>query len=702
MKIEINGTENCSDKLSEEAILNSIKKTKQKKSRGKITLRICVSAVLVLAIVFGSTQIYEIMKLRRINYTPDTILSLSVKADYPENITTFSDYSDIMSIFRTKAKQLNSGYSFGITTKSADKSAETADIMDFVAETATSDGTGSGNGEYSTTNLRDENADEPDTVKTDGKNLYVLSSYEDDYGIYRNKIEIVDISNPLSATISSTISCFVPDEKFSAYIQNFFLYKNKLIIIENLNKDYRYFYNDEKSENSTDDNFILTDTELWEDTEYCIAIVYDISNPASPLFCDYYAQKGSMLDARIVNDNLILVSNDYVNTYMVLEGDLNSNVCVPSVITNNSEEYLPIDNIIAYDTDNETYLNILGINLSDLSAEPSALSILGAGSEIYCNGENLFVAEAEYSYCNNTEDWFNYTLQNGETIASDVQTCIFRFSIQSGEIIFTGSANIPGTQNGQFSMDEYNGYFRIATTVSGYLENEGTYSTNSALFVLDSNLQIVGAIKNLMENERVYGVRFMGDTAYIVTFEQTDPLFVIDLSNPENPQVTGQLEIYGFSEYLHPAGDGLLIGIGYDGNEDGTNDGTKVSLFDVSNPQKLTEINKITIGNSYLYNFTNRAFLVGNNGMYGYPVCIWHDQVNGTYQYNETYGIQTFTIENGELTATGFYKTADSSCSWFSFIRAIANDNFVLIITDRNIAVYENGKPESAVCTITF
>ena len=686
----------------EKTAKNTIKKRKTK----KYILRSLAAIVVVFALVVGGLRVYDLMMLRRIDYTPDKVLPVSVKADYPESIITFGDYSSLMAIFRKNAQKYVSLYSNSWASKSTigtdveDYAEDYAEDYMFAAETASDSSvsnTGAG-ATYSQTNLRDESADEPDLVKTDGNFIYVLS-YSDDNDYY-GSIVITDIRNSETPVVAGKINPYIPSEEFNGSMCSFFLCENKLIFIENLCKKYDYTYDEDepiKEEGTTEDSFVFAqDGELWANDQYCVAVIYDVTNPDKPVMTDYYAQKGGYVDARIVDNSLILVSREYVDTYGVLEENLPANVCVPSVIQNGVEEYLPIDSIVAYDTDDSSYLNILSVNFSDTNNEPSAVSILGGGSDIYCNGEDLFIAETEYCY---NENNFDFELNNDD-IESDSKTIIYRFSLANSQVTFTGSGEIPGTQNGQFSMDEYNGYFRIASTVTGYIGEE--YVTNSALFVLDGDLNIVGAIPTLMENEQVKGVRFMGDTAYVVTFERTDPLFVLDLSEPSNPQIIGELEITGFSEYLHPVDGGLMLGVGSDGDEYGLNGGTKVSLFDVSNPKEMSETGKITIESANLYNFTSRAFLVGNNGLYGYPVIIWHENTSDVYGYDEIYGLQTFQVVDGVLTASGFYKADTSECSWVEFVRGITVDDYLYVITTASLTVYKIGDTENPITTIEF
>lgn len=172
---------------------------------------------------------------------------------------------------------------------------------------------------------------------------------------------------------------------------------------------------------------------------------------------------------------------------------------------------------------------------------------------------------------------------------------IARFKIDGLKIGYSGGGYVKGSILNQFSMDEWNGNFRIAT-------NSWDRESSNSLYILDKNLEEIGSIENLAPGERIYSVRFMDDKAYIVTFRQIDPLFVIDTSNPMNPKVLGELKIPGFSNYLHPISENTLLGIGQDVDENtGQQGGIKLSLFDVSDSAKPKEIHNIILGESGSY-----------------------------------------------------------------------------------------------------
>jgi len=180
------------------------------------------------------------------------------------------------------------------------------------------------------------------------------------------------------------------------------------------------------------------------------------------------------------------------------------------------------------------------------------------------------------------------------------KTVIHKIAINKGDLKYMASGEVIGSVLNQFSMDENNGYFRIATTKnrswSSFIDDEERESYSN-LYVLDENMKTVGKVEELAKGERIYSVRFMQNRAYLVTFKQTDPLFVIDLADQTNPKVMGELKVPGFSSYLHPYDNQTLIGLGKEADEDGrVTGGVKLSLFDVSDIASPKEIDKYVMG----------------------------------------------------------------------------------------------------------
>lgn len=209
------------------------------------------------------------------------------------------------------------------------------------------------------------------------------------------------------------------------------------------------------------------------------------------------------------------------------------------------------------------------------------------------------------------------------------QTAVVKVTTEGLDIAATGT--VPGTPLNQFSLDEHDDHLRIAVTLSGgdVMGFGGGESVND-VYVLDSNLRETGSVRDLGISERIYAVRFLGDTGYVVTFRQIDPFYVLDLSNPNSPQRAGELKIPGYSSFLHPLADEVILGVGMDNGK------VKVSLFDVANPATPTELSTYILDeytSDLLQN--HRAFL--------------HDEKHGVFFIPGPQGGYIFSYDNNQL-----------------------------------------------------
>ncbi|MFH1111962.1 MAG: beta-propeller domain-containing protein [Patescibacteria group bacterium] len=179
--------------------------------------------------------------------------------------------------------------------------------------------------------------------------------------------------------------------------------------------------------------------------------------------------------------------------------------------------------------------------------------------------------------------------------------------IKSSDLSVQATGSVPGQPLNQFSLDEYNNHLRIAVTIgSSMFGGFGSFVGGSVsdVYILDSSLKITGSVKEMGQGERIYSVRFVGDMGYVVTFRQTDPFYVLDLSNPQKPELKGELKIPGFSSYLHPLGTNRILGVGQESGK------VKLSLFDVSDPTNPVEKDKYSLDDYWSeVSQTHHAFL---------------------------------------------------------------------------------------------
>jgi inhibitor of cysteine peptidase len=402
---------------------------------------------------------------------------------------------------------------------------------------------------YSTTNVQVAGVDEADIVKTDGEYIYVASN-NDFYSTSQNNVYIVKAA-PQDPRVIAEIA--LGNE---TYVAGLFLSQDssKLVV---LGSRYQVYANGEPQPE-------IAIYPYYSSVNTFIT-VYDISEKASPMLARNLTLSGSYFNSRMIGDYVYAVVSQ--PAYI-----LEDVVTLPQVYQNAKTSEIAPERVYYADTvDNYfTFTTFVGLNILDDTQEPTNMTVLmGGASTMYVSVDNIYVT---YS-----------TWNEGQ------YTSIYRIGLNDGVLsneIAEGS--VPGYVLNQYSMDEYNGYFRVATTWQKTTQMNNVY-------VLNMNLSLVGNLENLAEGERIYSVRFMGDKGYIVTFRQIDPFFIIDLSNPAEPKVAGELKIPGYSSYLHPFDENHVIGLGME------NSTVKLSLFDVANVNVPTEVAKYIVEGDWTY-----------------------------------------------------------------------------------------------------
>lgn len=410
-------------------------------------------------------------------------------------------------------------------------------------------------GDYTTTNVQVQGVDEGDIVKTDGRYIYQVN---------KDRIVIIEAYPVGNMSVVSVIEDF-SDGMLPSEI---YLDGDTLVVVGTVSRRSEPGIMDRLSTGITDEPNRGSSYTVKEDVR---VISYDITDRENPRIIRTYDVEGSLLASRKIGDMVYTVTNKYVYRWTY------RNDITPQY-RDNGEKYKNIscDDIMYCPGFTEpNYLILSSVNISDASVPAGIYTCLGAGTNVYASTENLYV-----------------------TMYSDEGTDILKFSLTGDKPVFFAKGTVPGTIINQFSMDEYQGNFRIATTVG--------WSTYNNLYVLDNAMNLKGKIENIAPGERIYSVRFMGARAYMVTFKTVDPLFVIDVSNPEAPEILGELKIPGYSNYLHPYDENHVLGFGKDTIElesDWDPDvkwayyqGLKVALFDVTDVANPVMEHCITIG----------------------------------------------------------------------------------------------------------
>ncbi|HEY5562444.1 MAG TPA: beta-propeller domain-containing protein [Clostridiaceae bacterium] len=390
------------------------------------------------------------------------------------------------------------------------------------------------NKNYSQTNLQVKGVDEGDIVKTDGAYIYELSN---------SKLQIV--------TATPTSMAIVKEVKYSDDFQptELYLKDNKLIVI---GTNQIPFVNSDKAKQNVDSkNFPKTVLGTK-------AIIYDIEDKSNIKNIKEVEIGGNYTSSRLIDNELYMVANQNNNFYypIIAKKDYSPDnvriLSVQPVYKDNSKDktykLLDYDKIYYMPNDIEAnYINTASINLNNISEEVKISATLGYGNNVYVDDKNMYIAGNSY----NSSKEGSYT----------VKTKIYKFSLGKGNVTSVGIGEVPGTILNQFSMDEYDNYFRIATTqvTVGDLTNN--------VYILDDKLNLVGSVTKIANGEKIYSTRFIGNKLYMVTFKNTDPLFVVDLANVREPKILGELKIPGFSNYLEPYDENHIIGFGKDAED---------------------------------------------------------------------------------------------------------------------------------------
>lgn len=479
------------------------------------------------------------------------------------------------------------------------------DAMPLAAPTAeSSDGLGGVDTtavDYSSTNVQVAGVDEADIVKNDGKYIYVLKD---------NTVRIVQAYPPTGMVELSAVT--FGDEGF--YPTDMYVDSNRLVVT---GTDYDY----EEPYRIGSPTFISGSVTK--------VFIFDISVRENVKLFRELSFEGDYSSSRKIGNMVYVVMNKYEYFY----GDpqpLPLEELVP--LYSDGGFVQPVDSCTSIwyppGVNSNQYLVIAGIPVDSADANIDKEVILGSSGEIYASTQNLYVAEPKFQ-------WFWIMARDTDTSDDFQGTLIHKFSLGRNNLNYLGKGQVEGQILNQFSMDEHEGNFRIATT-KGEVWNTSELSTNN-LYVLNSSLKQIGAVENIAPGESIYSVRFMGDRAYMVTFKKIDPFFVIDLSTPSAPKILGHLKIPGYSAYLHPYDENHIIGFGKEAVDAAEGEGfgfgefawyqgLKIGMFDVTNVAEPKELFKTIIGDrgtdsELLYN--HKALLFDKNkGIMSFPVTL--------------------------------------------------------------------------------
>lgn len=511
--------------------------------------------------------------------------------------------------------------------------------------------------DYSDTYNQEENVLEADIVKTDGERIYYLfndydyenaTKYSGNYAAMRvASVDDGEISD--AYTLNIEYDCGLGDEwEKNISVNDMYIYNDMLAVVGTVDA-----YHDTYTEFGWDYDGKY---QFFDDETTTFVSFYTKEN--EPQHLGTYTQDGSYDDVRIAPDGYMYLVTKYRTGYLnEVEGSDDLESYVPKCGVDNSE-YIPCESILLPENelDNYEYMSYTVIGSIDLTVSGEfthcdTKALAGYTGNLYSSADNLYTATG----------W--------------EETDITRIAIGGGQIVPQASGTVEGFVKDQFSFSEYNGYLRVATTVDKWIDNgnfikdaldipyESRRINHNNVYVLDMDMNIVGSVEGFGKDESIKSVSFSGNMGYVVTYEQTDPLFGIDLSDPANPFITDEFKILGYSTYMQKWDEGLLLGFGADADENGVENGIKLVMFDNSDPYDLKEVGLYPIHrdeNSYIYSealWDRKALLIApNKNLIGVPVTVEeynHIRPDCKYMF--------FSYENGDFTFKGELSMGDNS-----------------------------------------
>lgn len=624
------------------------------------------------------------------------------------NMTTFSNEAEFQSYLQAGQELHSSGFNIpNIQTRNA-----VDDVALFAPSAENAERTQSAPTRFSETNVQVAGIDEPDILKTDGQKIYY--SKEQTYYPFP-----IDIMQPLEPTIKEDIQVETkPAMPSTNIITDEFVRQDATTQILNA-------FPPAELEAIGGINqvgeLLLSDNTLVIFT-YDQVYGYDVTNSISPkqLWNIKYQNNSSLVTARLMDSQIYLTTRTYISP----------GVSCPIIPLTKDESSLTIPCTQIYHPSvqiatDATY-TVMRLN-PQTGAITNQTAFLGSSNSttIYMSADAIYVA---YSYSGDllalmsdfitvqASDLFPQSIQDrvqklttyeisqqSKLLELDTILNNYRSTLNAGDDLklqnelqnrlqtymqtqkrqlektgitklnlnnlqITASGEVPGYLLNQFSLDEYNGNLRLATTVGGSSSSFGwrlgidrQTETANDIYILNSSLGKIGSILDLGLTERIYSARFIGDQGYLVTFRQIDPFYILDLSNPTSPRMTGELKIPGYSSYLHPLTENLILGVGEENNQ------VKLSIFNVSNPDNPVEQSKYNMAEYYSdVSSTHHAFL--------------HDSKYQIFFIPAGTSGYIFSYETGEITLVKAIANIQAR-------RALFINDYLYIVGDQQIVV---------------
>lgn len=577
--------------------------------------------------------------------------------------------------------------------------------------------------DFSETNVQVEGVDEADRVKTDGTHIYTL--VDRDFVVLRSW-PAADLAE-------------VGRIELRDWPQSFFLDGDRAIVLGHAS------WTDPEPAVADSARSIADDVAFaWRSGSNVTVI--DLADRAAPRIVGEYRFEGDLLDSRRIGNKLYLAQATHVwfddLEYwpdLPFDSGLPANEIdaafdalrdrnVERIRARTLDAWLPrfwraaADGTFADDSGSPitdctdvhvpsvfSGQNLLSLVTLDLDrGVVDGSTIQGAWGNLYASREAIYIGATNWEF-------FWWWAPGSD--APDVQTHIHKFAFDAGGVArYSASGKVVGYALNQFSFDEYAGHLRVATTDGfGWWNGNQTESRVTVLKQEAHELQQTGLVTGLGPEERIFGVRFLGERGYVVTFREVDPLYVVDLADPTNPRVAGELKIPGFSSYLHPLAEGFLLTAGRAGDDDGNIGGIKIEVFDVRDPARPQSVTTAEVGSDWNtwsdVLWDHKAFVYfGARNLLAIPVSGWTQSVSPRAWWGEykselaLFHVTTEAIETlPSISHMGFFETlgGSGSCRGYGgygqaqIFRGIFADDYVYSLSQLGVQVHDTRSLEA-------
>ena len=590
-------------------------------------------------------------------------------------------------------------------------------------------GAANGPKDYTTTNNQVSGVEEADVVKNDGNHIYHLAA------------EKLNILQSWPAESMQQLSTYT----FKGQMHQILLNGDQVILMGNPDSSeipVKYL-----PEGRGQADMIARPNSAWDFTK---VIVVDVKDKSAPKTVDTYMLKGRLNGARQVADVIRFILLDYelqppgvkmwidwqeadqlspqqrvakLNTYkidnekIIREYTLADWLHADAFVRGDGQAKTPTldlqdcSSIHAPNVDTEIGLTrVATLNLKQQSIQQTVL--FSYASQIYANASSLYVATPYW--------WWNRDSRNTDF------TYIHKFDISKPDRAeYLGSGGVQGTLLNQFSMDEHEGVLRVATTITERVPDQTqpdlwdawqTYNRVTTFKLNGDQLALLGQTANLAKDERIFSARFYGSKGFLVTFRQVDPLFTLDLSDPSQPKVVGELKVPGFSNYMQLIDETHILAIGRDATPEGRALGLKLSVFDVSDMTKPVEVHSHTLAGNFWSEaaYDHKAFTyfparkvlgIPATGFSQTPGSFWWDQYRSSLFLFDI-DVATGIAERGTVEMNDIYRENERDWRWWRQVaqinRSIFADDYIYALSNLGIRATTIEHPEAPVATVRY